>query len=120
MISIKTMVSSTPIVVRARANRCSPRIVKKTKKTENNVKYTDIKFKVKCTGSSTKNVIIKQYQKGAWVHCSCQHFRYYCEVALSMKGSSSILNSTGKLPRKTNPSLKPEVCKHIIACIQLM
>lgn len=52
-----------------------------------------------------------------WCTCSCEYFTYNLEVALSLKGSSSLLNSNGKLPNIKNPRYIPYVCKHIAAAI---
>jgi hypothetical protein len=50
-----------------------------------------------------------------WMHCSCPYFLFYAEVALTMKGSSTILNSNGKMPKIKNPRTVPWCCKHIAA-----
>lgn len=62
-----------------------------------------------------KNNKTSKLNDNAWVHCSCPWFTFFCEVALTLKKSSSIKNSNGELPKETNPRLKPWVCKHLIA-----
>lgn len=49
---------------------------------------------------------------GVWASCSCEFFLYNCEVALSLKGSSSLIYSNGKLPIVKNPTYIPWLCKH--------
>lgn len=49
-----------------------------------------------------------------WCSCNCPMFLYYLEVALTLRGSSSILYSNGRVPKITNPSMKPSLCKHLI------
>ena len=74
------------------------------------------------------DVLIKQYatkresfqrgftpQKRTWVHCSCPFFLFTCEVALARRGSSAVVNSNGKPPRKRNPRMVPLMCKHLAA-----
>ena len=51
-----------------------------------------------------------------WVTCTCEYFKYHCEVANHRRGSSDILESNGKLPRITNRRMVSHVCKHLYAC----
>lgn len=55
-----------------------------------------------------------------WVHCSCPYFTYYLEVALKLKGSSDIYDSNGARPRITNPTLRPYLCKHLVAALDYL
>ena len=52
-----------------------------------------------------------------WVHCSCPYFRYYLEVSLAARGSSSVVTSTGAFPKIRNPNMRPHLCKHLVAMI---
>lgn len=56
----------------------------------------------------------------AWVHCSCPYFKYYLEVALAARRSSSVLTSNGKFPKIRNPGMKPYACKHIFAAAPIL
>jgi len=52
-----------------------------------------------------------------WCHCSCPYFTYYLEVVLTLHKSSEINNSNRRIPKVTNPKLRPYVCKHLFATI---
>ena len=68
---------------------------------------------------------LKIYGKGttvrskAWVHCNCPYFLFNCEVALSLQGSSTVVNSNGRRPRIMNPGMRPKLCKHLMAAARL-
>ncbi len=49
------------------------------------------------------------------VSCSCPDFKYRWEVANKRVGSSQIFHSNGKKPNKTNPTMRPGLCKHLLA-----
>jgi hypothetical protein len=57
----------------------------------------------------------------AWVSCTCPFFKFHCEVALTKKGSSTIIHTKGYKPPKVakrppvNPRNIPYVCKHLLA-----
>lgn len=51
-----------------------------------------------------------------WVTCSCEYFRYHCEVALERRKSSDIIESNGRLPRITNKRMVSHLCKHLYGC----
>ena len=53
-----------------------------------------------------------------FIWCGCPWFKYFCEVALAIRGSSYIINSNGALPKITNPTAKPQVCKHCLAFLR--
>lgn len=48
-----------------------------------------------------------------WCHCGCPDTTYRFEVVNAQNGFSSVRNSNGAFPVKTNPSGVPSVCKHI-------
>lgn len=53
-----------------------------------------------------------------FVFCDCDDFKYRCEVALAIRGSSAVINSNGALPKFTNPNARPQVCKHLLAFLE--
>ena len=65
-------------------------------------------------GRASKAGKIKENHR-CWVHCSCPYFRYYLEVSLAARGSSSVVTSTGAFPKVRNPGMRPHLCKHLIA-----
>lgn len=58
--------------------------------------------------------MVKRSNK-AWVHCDCPYFKYYVEVALAARGSSSVMISNGNFPKIRNPRMRPYLCKHLLA-----
>lgn len=70
---------------------------------------------IKLYGSRTANGKMKRKNRHpAWVHCDCEYFLYYCEVAVTARGSSNVITSNGNYPRIRNPRMKPYICKHIL------
>jgi hypothetical protein len=73
----------------------------------------------------TKIITVRLYGKSKnhlknkiWVHCSCEYFRFLLEIVLAQHGSSSVIScAKTHLPMKTNPKLKPHLCKHVMAAI---
>lgn len=55
-----------------------------------------------------------------FVWCGCAWFKYHCEVALAIRGSSYIVSSNGALPKITNPTARPQVCKHALAFMKMI
>lgn len=53
----------------------------------------------------------------AWCHCSCEYFTFNLEVALTARGSSTVINSNGNYPVEKNPGMKGHMCKHFFAAI---
>ena len=49
-----------------------------------------------------------------WVHCDCEYFLYYLEVALAARGSSNVITSNGNFPKVRNPRMRPYLCKHLL------
>lgn len=75
----------------------------------------------RCIGDSgPKKVDIFLTGKGATskciVSCSCEYFKYHCEVANARKESADVIYSNGKYPRETNPRGVSHLCKHLVAC----
>ena len=48
-----------------------------------------------------------------WMHCGCPDFTYRFEVIDTQDGYSSIRNSNGAYPVKTNPNGVVSACKHL-------
>jgi hypothetical protein len=48
------------------------------------------------------------------VTCSCGNYLFCAEVALSYHNAADIIYSDGSYPIIKNPSLKPQVCKHLL------
>lgn len=78
------------------------------------------------TSGIPRQVLVRLYRSIAgggivdrpiWVHCSCPFFTFTCETALTLMGSSSIINSTGDKPKIRNPRQRPYLCKHLIRVV---
>lgn len=85
--------------------------------------YREFRRLVKCDDGNRKT-IVRFYgplnvNTRVWCSCSCPYFLYHCEVALTLRGSSSIIFSNGKMPNQTNPRRIPYVCKHVIVAFAL-
>jgi len=62
-----------------------------------------------------------------WVQCTCSYWQFTCEYAVTIKGSTSpafiravprkTYNYAGLEPRKTNPNMRPHLCKHLYAAM---
>ncbi len=74
---------------------------------------------IKLYGTRRKDGAMKP-QNRSWVHCSCEYFLYYNEVALAARGSSEVMTSNGALPKIRNPRMKPYLCKHLLAASRVM
>jgi len=61
------------------------------------------------------HVYDEQY-KGSriWASCDCESWLYRSEVAWSMRGSTRLNYSNGKLPHVRNPSFLPWACVHTV------
>lgn len=53
-----------------------------------------------------------------WVRCNCEYFLYHCEVADSWYFNTTVEYSNGEPPKKTNPSMVPHLCKHLISAFK--
>jgi len=70
---------------------------------------------IKLYGTRTASGRMKRKTKHpAWVHCDCEYFLYYCEVAVTARGSSSVITSNGNFPKIRNPRMRPYLCKHLL------
>jgi hypothetical protein len=52
-----------------------------------------------------------------WASCSCEGFLYFSEISWSLKGSSSVIYSNGKLPHIRNPNFTLRGCPHVVALL---
>lgn len=85
--------------------------------------YQEYTYQVKCT-SGWHRCVLRLYGPQTpngkmWGWCDCPYFKYHCEVALSRRGSSAVIQSNGQRPRFTNPKMEPRVCKHLYMAIIL-
>lgn len=69
--------------------------------------YVDLQF----YGPKTPDALV-------WAICTCEYFKFTCEVALEKQGSSEIVFSNGQSPVVRNPRQVPCACKHIIAALR--
>lgn len=132
MVSLTQMTKYTPAKIKKKTLKTvkSVRLVKAVIDSDEYGVHKRANFRVKATTDSRK-VIVKIYEEGkgvrrkkvsilerpAWVHCSCEWFTFYCEVALASRNSSSVINSNGNAPVETNPRQWPYICKHILAVL---
>jgi len=54
-----------------------------------------------------------------WVWCDCDYFKYYLEVSLARRGSSSLRASNGKAPTIRNPHMNAYLCKHLMLAAEI-
>lgn len=126
MLSLSALINFTPIPMRKRSNDVK---FKKTKsiidKDENGV-YKLVTYRAIAT-TIPRVITFKVYQlrnkrftasSSTWVHCSCENYLYQWEVANTARGSSSIMNSNGAMPRIRNPRMRAGLCKHAYRCAQ--
>lgn len=73
---------------------------------------------IRLYGDRRANGVMKPNNK-CWVHCSCPYWRYYCEVAVAARGSSSVISSNGRFPKIRNPRMRPYLCKHLLASVDI-
>lgn len=70
---------------------------------------------IKLYGSRTATGRMKRKTRHpVWLHCDCEYFLYYCEVAVTARGSSNVITSNGKAPKIRNPRMRPYLCKHLL------
>ena len=100
---------------------------------DENGKHTTQQYKCKRTKDPKKGgksgraginrtVYIRYYGKKdkdaeVQVSCTCEFFKFYCEMALTHEGSSQERHSNGNSPVKTNSSELPYICKHIYVAL---
>jgi len=84
--------------------------------------FREVKAKAQRPEGLIRKVSMRFYGRGeaskAWVQCSCEWFKYVCEVSLWKEKSSDIKYSNGADPDTTNPRQIPVICKHIFAALR--
>jgi hypothetical protein len=123
MLTLKNLVSMTAPEIRQRANTVS--IIVKSSVLDEDDNGIFKKVIIKSLATTIPRIItFKLYQvKGkkftinspVWVHCSCENYLYQWEVSNTARGSSSVINSNGAIPRIRNPRMRPGLCKHSYA-----
>jgi len=117
MFTFRMMYNSTPVKIIENSFRVNIKPFNHFLGEDNNGSYTYFNYHARDLDGARK-VIVKVYSTNhTWIHCDCPWFRYNCEVALAMRGSSTITKSNGQPPKIRNPLMKPMVCKHGIATL---
>lgn len=74
-----------------------------------------------CVNSESRHrhlsVVVIQEDGKAKLTCDCEMFKFHCEVALYARGVAHIVYSNGGPPLKTNPSMIPYLCPHLLVAI---
>jgi hypothetical protein len=136
MLRLKTMIQRTPTDV-LRRKRANPVIAKVTRAhlmmDESGLfvlfhgKAVDLKtHREQSHPQGPYLVLAKMYYRDdgsttnpkTFCWCSCSDFKFRCEVALALRGSSAIISSNGALPHTTNPTATPRLCKHSLAFLE--
>jgi hypothetical protein len=131
MINLATLLHRTPTKIHRNSQNCSATITSSTMNADDNGAYYFVRLKAmdRTTTRKTYKIIAKMYvnRDGSlpnnpkiFIWCACAWFKFHCEVALAIRGSSYIANSNGALPKITNPTARPQCCKHCLAAIRKM
>lgn len=87
--------------------------------------YWSVKFKT--TGSQRSHTCEVRFHGSGiremdpvWVSCDCDDFRYRLEYVLAQIKSASIVTARATRPTKTNPHMKPRLCKHLLKITQII
>lgn len=135
MIRLKKMLESTSMVIHRRGSRCLARIKSAEIYVDENGSYKFLQGNVVDppapgpwpSSRGPYTVLAKLYMDEdkskisnpkTFVWCDCEYFKFNCETALALRGSSAIINSNGALPKITNPNGVPGLCKHCIAFLR--
>lgn len=135
MIKMKQLLRATPLKIHRNSARCVARITSAEVFIDENGAFKFMKGHVvdppapgPWPGSRGPYAVIAKFYMGEssaqndnpklFVWCDCEYFKYHCETALAIRGSSAIINSNGSLPKITNPSGKPQACKHCLAFLR--
>ena len=135
MLRLKQLITATPLAVHHRGSRCIARIKSAEVFVDENGSFKFMQGHVVDppapgpwkNSRGPYSVIaklymdvnkVKNYDPKTFIWCDCDFFKFNCETALALKGSSAIINSNGQLPKITNPTGKPMVCKHCIAFLR--
>jgi len=125
MLKLSSLLKLTPKKIIDRSRNASVRIYKSFLDVDEEGEHKKVICLV-TANDGIRKVIFKFYDinitnlvhSRVWLHCSCPYFLYYVEVALTARGSSSVINSNGKYPKIRNPSLVPYACKHVYASVR--
>jgi hypothetical protein len=132
MIRLATILHRTPSKIHRNSQNCRAKVLSSTMNADASGAFFLVKG-VSVDPTTTKHqyrVLAKIYvdrktgkppnNPSVFIWCGCSWFKFNCEVALSIRGSSYIVNSNGALPKITNPSAKPQVCKHALAFFRVI
>lgn len=123
MLTLKNLIDMTPDPMKRRSNTVSFTIKSSVFDEDDNGIYKKVVIKAVAT-TITRIITFKLYKvksgkitinSPTWVHCSCENYLYQWEVSNTARGSSSVINSNGNMPRIRNPRLRPGLCKHAYA-----
>lgn len=130
MIYLSQLARATPKVIQRNSTKVSISKVKAYIDKDDIGEHKYITANARSRGSNKRwSLVIRIYGKvtrkgtvkpnnNAWVSCSCPYWRYYCEVAVTARGSSSILISNTQMPKIRNPRMRPYLCKHLLRAIE--
>jgi len=127
MLTLSKLINNTPEQIVLNSRNVTGRVLKSYWDVDNEGKeHRKIMIRAKdiVTRNPPKTLVLSIYgterditKNKAWVYCNCEYFKFYLEVALSLRGSSSIIEATKQLPVNNNPRLTPYLCKHILSAI---
>lgn len=131
MISLATVLHRTPSKVHRSSQHCRARITSSVMNADERGAFYLVKGLAIDPTTTRKNYrqIAKIYLDKSgkvplnpkiFIWCGCAWFKYHCEVALAIRGSSYIVSSNGALPKITNPTARPQVCKHALAFLKVI
>ena len=132
MVHLATILQRTPANIHRNSQTCRAKIESATINADRNGSFWFVKLTAFDPRTTRKRyrLIIKFYldpktgkiatNPKTFVWCGCKWFLYNCEVALALRGSSFIVNSNGALPKITNSTGRPQVCKHSLAALRLI
>lgn len=129
MVNLKVIVQKTPVKIHRNALPCRARISSATMNADGFGVYHLFKGRVidPTTTRTPYPQLVKIYtdRRGVipdnpkiFCWCGCAWFKYNCEVALAIRGSSAIISTNGALPKITNPTSRPQVCKHMLTFLK--
>lgn len=129
MVNLKVVVQKTPVKIHRNSLRCRARITSATMNADGFGVFHLFKGRVidPTTTRTPYPQIVKMYtdRRGnipdnpkIFCWCGCAWFKYNCEVALAIRGSSAIISTNGALPKITNPTSRPQVCKHMLTFLK--
>jgi hypothetical protein len=129
MVSLSNLLHRTPMKIHRNSQSCNGRITSSTMNADDNGSYYFVRGTSmdRFTSRKAYKIVAKIYttrdgkmpnNPKVFIWCACAWFKFNCEVALAIRGSSYIANSNGALPKITNPTARPQVCKHCLAFLR--